>query len=98
VRGNVVPAYTLLAALGRIPLIDKVPIVGNLVGGKSRGLFGIGYEVKGTLPDPAVRVNPVSGFTPSALRSWFVDAFTPRTAGPSDGLPERHDRRGGSRR
>ncbi len=76
VHGNVVPAYTLVGLLGRIPLIDKVPVIGSMVGGKVRGPFGIGYEVKGTLPDPGVRVNPVSGLTPSTLRTWFVDPFT----------------------
>jgi hypothetical protein len=81
VHGNVIPAYTLNTALGRIPLIDKVPLIGSIVGGKERGLFGVTYEVKGALPDPAVRVNPLTAMTPTVLRTWFVDPFTRGAAG-----------------
>lgn len=73
VRGNVIPAYTLNSALGRIPLIGRF-----LVGGKGQGVFGIDYHVSGRTADPQVRVNPLTSIAPTVLRQWFVDPFRRR--------------------
>jgi hypothetical protein len=73
VRGNVIPAYTLNSALGRVPLIGRF-----LVGRKGEGVFGIDYQVSGRTADPQVRVNPLTSVAPTVLRRWFVDPFTRR--------------------
>jgi len=73
VRGNVIPAYTLNSALGRVPLIGRF-----LVGRKGEGVFGIDYHVSGRTADPQVRVNPLTSVAPTVLRRWFVDPFTRR--------------------
>lgn len=73
VRGNVIPAYTLNSALGRVPLIGRF-----LVGGKGQGVFGIDYHVSGPTPDPQVRVNPLTSVAPTVLRRWFVEPFRRR--------------------
>jgi hypothetical protein len=70
-RGHVIPAYTLNAALGRIPFIGKF-----LVGGKGEGVFGIEYRVSGPMDQPNVDVNALSALAPGVLRKLFVDPFT----------------------
>ena len=76
VRGNVIPAYTLNSALGKIPLLGQL-----LVGGKGEGVFGIDYRVSGKLADPTVRVNPLTSVAPTVLRTWFVDPFMDKPGG-----------------
>jgi hypothetical protein len=71
IRGQVIPAYTLNSALGKVPLIGKL-----LVGGEGKGVFGIAYRVQGTTPEPKVSVNPISVLAPGVLRQLFVDPFT----------------------
>ncbi|MEO6025724.1 MAG: AsmA-like C-terminal region-containing protein [Candidatus Binatia bacterium] len=75
-RGTIVPIYVLNTALGKLPLLNRVPILGALVGGNGKGIFGLNYRVNGTLPDPPVNVNPLTTIAPGVLRSWFVDPFT----------------------
>ena len=70
-RGNVIPAYTLNSALGKVPLLGRL-----FVGGKGEGVFGIDYRVSGAIADPTVRVNPLTSVAPTVLRQWFVDPFT----------------------
>lgn len=70
-RGNVIPAYTLNSALGRVPVLGRF-----LVGARGDGVFGIDYRVRGRTADPTVRVNPLTSVAPTVLRSWFVDPFT----------------------
>ena len=69
-RGNVIPAYTLNSALG------KVPLLGRLFVAKGEGVFGINYRVSGAIANPTVRVNPLRSVAPTVLRQWFVDPFT----------------------
>ena len=71
VRGNVIPAYSLNSALGKVPILGRF-----LVGAKGDGVFGIDYRVKGKTADPAVSVNPLTSVAPTVLRAWFVDPFT----------------------
>lgn len=70
VRGNVIPAYSLNSALGKVPLLGRF-----LVGAKGDGVFGIDYRVAGRTADPNVTVNPLTSVAPTVLRSWFVDPF-----------------------
>jgi hypothetical protein len=70
IRGNVIPAYSLNSALGRVPVLGRF-----LVGAKDEGVFGIDYHVGGALADPKVRVNPLTSVAPTMLRQWFVEPF-----------------------
>ncbi len=69
IRGEVIPAYTLNTALG------KVPLIGDLLSGEGGGIFGISYEVKGTRKQPDVSVNPLSALAPSKLKEMFLKPF-----------------------
>lgn len=86
VRGNVIPAYSLNSALGKLPVLGRF-----LVGSKGDGVFGIDYRVTGKTADPTVRVNPLTSVAPTVLRAWFVDPFTRAAdgAGPSPARPPR---------
>ena len=66
VNGVIVPAYGLNSLFGRIPIIGTL-----LSGGKGKGLIGFAYRVKGTLDEPTVSVNPLSGLAPGFLRGIF---------------------------
>ncbi len=70
IAGEIIPAYTLNSALGKIPLIGDL-----LVGSKGGGIFGIEYKLVGTLQKPEVRTNPLSALSPKTLREVFVDPF-----------------------
>ena len=63
--GTVVPAYAVNTLLGKIPLI------GEIAGGKDSGLIAINYSVKGKASDPDVTVNPLSALTPGFTRNIF---------------------------
>jgi hypothetical protein len=65
-RGTIVPAYAVNAALGRLPGIGRLfsPERGG-------GLFAADFTLRGPLDDPRVSVNPLSLLTPGALRGIF---------------------------
>jgi hypothetical protein len=63
VSGNIIPAFALNTALGRIPLVG-----GLLVGREGEGVFALGFRVRGPLKDPVVRVNPLTALAPGVLR------------------------------
>jgi hypothetical protein len=65
-QGTVAPAYALNS------LIGNVPIIGQLLGGGSQGLFAANYRLSGSSADPAVAVNPLSVLTPGILRQLFA--------------------------
>ncbi len=69
-QGDVVPAYTLNAAFGQVPLLGKA-----ITGGRGKGVFGIEYAARGTLDHPKVTVNPLAALAPGALRKLFIDPF-----------------------
>jgi Protein of unknown function len=79
VHGDVIPAYTLNSALGKLPLFGKF-----LVGGEGRGVFGIEYRVGGKPTEPDVKVNALSALAPGILRQIFVDPFTGERAMPTE--------------
>lgn len=74
-KGVVVPANSLNSLFGKIPLIGKLS-------GEGDALIGFNYSVKGTMADPDVFVNPLSGLTPGFLRGIF-------TIGDDTKAPER---------
>lgn len=67
IRGTVVPAYGLNSILGNVPLLGQIFSGGE----KGGGLFAWTYNVTGSLEDPDVNVNPVSGLAPGFLRKLF---------------------------
>ena len=66
VRGTIVPAYAVNAALGNIPLVGRLfsPERGG-------GLVSVNYAVTGSTADPGISVNPLSALTPGFLRRLF---------------------------
>jgi hypothetical protein len=65
-EGTVAPAYALNSLLGNIP------IVGQLLGGGSQGLFAANYRLSGSTDNPDVSMNPLSVLTPGILRQLFA--------------------------
>jgi hypothetical protein len=65
-RGTVAPAYALNS------LIGNLPIVGQLLGGGSQGLFAANYRLSGASADPQVMVNPLGALAPGILRELFA--------------------------
>ncbi|MDP6709372.1 MAG: AsmA-like C-terminal domain-containing protein, partial [Alphaproteobacteria bacterium] len=80
--GNIVPAYAINSALGRIPLVG-----GLLVGRKGEGVFALGYRIQGALKDPKVTVNPLTALAPGVLRR-LVEALGKPSADEPTGLDE----------
>ena len=66
-RGTLVPAYTINRLLGGIPLLGRL-----LVGGEGEGILAITYDVKGSMLDPEISVNPLSVLAPGFLRGLFT--------------------------
>ena len=65
-EGTVAPAYALNSLLG------DIPIIGQLLGGGSQGLFAANYRLSGSSDNPDVSVNPLSVLTPGILRQLFA--------------------------
>jgi Protein of unknown function/AsmA-like C-terminal region len=66
VNGTLVPAYAVNSLLGRIPVIGDV-----LVGGRGGGIFAANYQLRGSLENPEVSINPLSTLAPGFLRNLF---------------------------
>ena len=82
-KGAVAPAYALNSAIGAMPIVGEV-----LVRREGEGLFALSYGVNGELDAPQVTVNPLSAFTPGALRGLFELQATTNNA-KRDGPPPR---------
>jgi len=65
-RGTIVPAYAVNAALGTLPLVGRL-----FSPEKGGGLVAVSYGVSGKSSDPSVRVNPLSALTPGFMRRLF---------------------------
>jgi hypothetical protein len=61
--GTFVPLYGINNVFGQIPVLGLF-----LGGGSNEGLFGVTYEVVGTLGQPVLRVNPISAMFPGVTR------------------------------
>ena len=81
-KGTIAPAYLLNSMLGH------VPVIGEILGGGSQGMFATNFALSGASGDPQVRVNPLSALTPGILRQLFdpivgVPAPAPPTPQPN---------------
>lgn len=65
-QGTIIPAYGLNSFLGNIPLIGTI-----LTGGKDEGMFAATYNMKGTVDDPDVSINPLMALAPGIFRKIF---------------------------
>jgi hypothetical protein len=77
VRGTLIPVYALNSFLGNVPILGQV-----LVGGKGQGLFGVTFQVTGTLDKPKFSANPISALAPGFLRRLFDPPGPGRAVGP----------------
>jgi hypothetical protein len=51
--------------------LNKIPLVGQLLGGENEGLFSINYHAYGPIAAPEVTYNPLSAVAPGFLRKLF---------------------------
>lgn len=65
-RGTFVPFFSINN------IFSRIPILGQALGGReSEGLFGITFELVGTVDEPSLRVNPISILAPGVFRDLF---------------------------
>jgi len=76
VKGAIVPAYLVNN------LLNKLPLVGQLLGGENEGLFSINYHAFGPFASPQITYNPLSAVAPGFLRKLFEAG-----GGPTDQAP-----------
>ncbi len=76
--GVLTPAYAING------LLNRIPIIGELLGGEGEGLIGLTFAVGGTADDPNVSVNPLSALAPGVLRRVFQGGAQPSDPGPPD--------------
>ena len=69
IRGEVAPA-TLINSM-----LNKVPIIGQVLTGGGEGIFAATYRINGPLGDPVVSVNPISVLAPGFIRN-IVGGFS----------------------
>lgn len=73
--GLMAPAYSLSR------LIDKIPVLGQLLtGGEGEGLLATEFRVRGKVDDPSVTVNPLTALAPGFLRDLLTTAERPADA------------------
>ncbi len=86
-KGTVVPAYALNAALGAIPVLGTL-FTGVEEGG---GVFAATYTMTGKLESPKVSMNPLTVLAPGIFRKLFgifeADEKTEATSELLDGSP-----------
>lgn len=66
VDGTYIPLQGLSSVVGSIPGIGSL-----LAGTKGEGIIGINFEVRGTMKQPKVIINPLSVVTPGIFRELF---------------------------
>ena len=79
--GTFVPLYGLNNMFGQIPVLGLF-----LGGGSNEGLFGVTYEVVGTLGQPVLRINPISAILPGVTRK-IMDFNTGKQNAPLEFPP-----------
>jgi hypothetical protein len=63
---------TFLPGKGLNTLISKIPLIGLAFGnGKTSGLLGITFQLRGNYKNPQIRVNPLSIIAPGVFRKLF---------------------------
>ena len=75
-RGTFVPAYLVNN------FFNKIPVLGELLGGANEGIFAVTFSVSGPVAAPTVSFNPLSAVAPGFLRRIFdsvgpIDAPVP---------------------
>jgi hypothetical protein len=80
VKGTIIPAYLVNNFL------NKIPLLGQLLGGENEGLFSINYRAFGPIASPQVTYNPLSAVAPGFLRKLF-EAGGPIEDTPPSKLP-----------
>lgn len=76
---------TIVPLRGINRLLNQVPVLGELLGGKDEGLFAFTYKIKGPVSSPEASVNPLSVLAPGALRELFRITPAPATDGGPPG-------------
>jgi uncharacterized protein YhdP len=66
--GTVAPLYAVTRFIGRIPLVGDI-----LRGEKADAAFAATFQVKGSLDDPQITVNPFAALVPGLIRDLFGD-------------------------
>ena len=64
-RGTFVPAYLVNN------FFNKIPLLGELLGGANEGVFAVTFSVSGPVAAPSVQFNPLSVAAPGFLRRIF---------------------------
>jgi hypothetical protein len=84
-RGTIVPAYSVNAIIGNIPVLGTF-----LTGAKGGGVFAATYQMTGPLEKPEISVNPLAALTPGFLRNLFgiFDGGPRDPADPEDVMEE----------
>ena len=72
ISGVLVPSFGVNSALGGIPIIGDL-----FVSREGEGVFAITYDVRGSLEEARVSVNPLSGIVPGVLRRVFENPEAP---------------------
>lgn len=81
-RGAIVPAYLVNN------LFNKLPLIGQLLGGENEGIFSINYRAVGPLSSPSISYNPLSVVAPGFLRKLFEDRTTSEGVKPPSDVPK----------
>ena len=71
IDGVLVPSFGVNSALGGIPILGDL-----FVSREGEGVFAITYNVRGSLDEARVAVNPLSGILPGVLRRIFENPGT----------------------
>ncbi|WP_319531630.1 AsmA-like C-terminal domain-containing protein [uncultured Cohaesibacter sp.] len=64
--GTYIPVYGVNNIFSRLPVLGRA--LGNR---KNEGLLGVTYQIKGSMDNPTVVINPASILAPGALRKLF---------------------------
>jgi Protein of unknown function/AsmA-like C-terminal region len=77
--GTMIPAQEINGVFDDIPLLNFF-----LTGGKGEGIFGITFNMGGTIKNPKVQVNPLSAMLPGFLRKFseYRSSCNRRTSPP----------------
>ena len=81
-RGAIVPAYIVNN------LFNKLPLIGQLLGGENEGIFSINYRAVGQLSSPSISYNPLSVVAPGFLRKLFEDRTPSEGVKPPSDVPK----------
>lgn len=65
-NGTIIPAYGLNSFLSNVPLLGTI-----ITGGKDEGIFSATYEMRGTIDEPEVSINPLMALAPGIFRKIF---------------------------